>query len=290
MEKLRKLIITLMSGVCATIFMIASVSADYSPDAKALGFNLDRTGYKNIGWVKEFTTKAYVTDDSGAKCHCGTLTTQTLYATSKTKYLLSNQMDVWLTRTITEGRTTKYKVHGFLFFMNEKNIPFSTIKVVEDETMPKNIKLANYMATSPSQVITKSVTNGWAINGNAAISYKDIEIGAGTMGSSWSSTNDVILCTTYNESRTNRFKVTYNILDPYYNTMNSKQRGYCYGMNYFYTAKSVYGTASAMKKYLAPSNTTAYFRGYYTGSTINSIYTVPVNGSANISFSAMIGG
>ena len=289
MKKSRKFIVSLISGVCASVFMIASASADYSPSAKALGFNLEKNSYKNIGWVTEHTVKAYVVDESAVKRHCGTLTTQTLYATSKTKYLLSNQMDVWLTRTITEARKTKYNVHGFWFFMNEKNISFATSKVVENETMPKNIKLANYMATSPSQVITKFVTNGWGINKNASISYNNIEIGSGTMGRSWSSTSDVILCTTYNESRTNRFKVTYNILDPYYNTMNGKQRSYCYGLNYFYTAKSVYGTTSAMKKYLAPSNTTAYFRGYYTGSTMNSNYTVPVDGSANISFSATIG-
>lgn len=42
MKKSRKFIVSLISGVCASVFMIASASADYSPSAKALGFNLEK--------------------------------------------------------------------------------------------------------------------------------------------------------------------------------------------------------------------------------------------------------
>lgn len=42
MKKSRKFIVSLISGVCASVFMIASASADYSPAAKALGFNLEK--------------------------------------------------------------------------------------------------------------------------------------------------------------------------------------------------------------------------------------------------------
>lgn len=275
--------------VAGTMMCTNASAVNYSPGAKALGFNLDTGSYKNIGWVKEQSSKAYVIDDSGIKRHCGTLTTQTLYATSIEKYLLSNQMDVWLTRTYTQPKKTTYDVNGFLWFKTQKNISFVTTKVVEDETMPSGIKLAHYMATSPSQMITKSLRSGWSINANVALSYKDIEIGNASAGWAEESSSDVSLCTIKNESRTNRFKVTYNILDPYYNLLSDQQRSYCYGLNYFYTSKSVYGSSSAMKKYLAPSNTTAYFVGHYTGSAGTTIYDVPVTGTANVSFSAMIG-
>lgn len=266
-------------------------AATYSPDAQALGYKLDTSCYKNIGWVSEFNKMSYITDESGNKRLCGTLYTQTLYATNKSKYLSSNQLDVWLTRTITEPTSTKYTgFAGFLGLKKEITVKFSTRQVIEDEAMPSNIKLASYMATSPSQVITKSITSGWKINAGASISYKDVEIGGVSGDVEWSSSSDVMLCEAYNSSRTNRFKVAFTLLDPYDNTMSNKQRSYCYGTNYYYTAKAVYGTPANMKKYLAPSNTTAYFVGHYMAVSLTENYPVKLTSSANISFSAMIGG
>ena len=285
MKKIRMMVATLLVAIIACGVLLTEgkqVKAANNPDALALGFAVDTSKYNNFSKICEKTNKSYVLDEAGIVRICGTVTVQSLFATSKEKYLINNQQDIWLTRIITCGSITKYIRLQSDIVDDLINVQFGTNSVEESEYMPNGVSLASYIATSPSQMVNKTITSGWNYVGSAGYNGKYISIGAET-GVSWSSTTKKLLCSAYNESRTTRFKVKFSLLDPFFESMTEKEKSFCYGTNKFHTAKLVYGTPEVMARVQETINVTVMFKGNYLKCGRRKIQTISVYGSTQMS-------
>ena len=287
MKKIRKLVAMLLATIimCGLLLTeVKQVNAANNPDALALGFAVDSSKYGNFSRVCEKISYVYIPDEAGIVRICGMVTVQCLFATSKEKYLINNQQDLWLTRIITNGVITSYtKLQADVIKVTDI-VQFGLNSVEEWDNMPNGVTLSSYIATSPSQVVNKTISSGWSFVGSAGYNGKYVSIGASS-GVSWSATSKKLLCSAYNESRTTRFKVGFSLLDPFFDGMTEKEKSFCYGMNNFYTAKLVYGTPEVMARVQEKINVTVTFKGNYIKRGSKKIQTISAYSSRQITVS-----
>ena len=118
------------------------------------------------------------------------------------------------------------------------------------------------MSTTYANQITETVKDSWTVRGTADVKYKGMKI-AGGVGVTWSTSSDKILATPYDSSRNDsQYCVKYTFLDPLINTMNQEQKSFCKTQCIFYSAKSIYGSNSAMINYSFKTVATVGFKAY----------------------------